>query len=709
MKVGKIFILIAAQFSLLISITAQPQWELTGELYGGDIRNIAQSPNGTLYAGLQNGSLYKKETTNDYWELVFGKSNEYGNYGFPGILIINDSLIITSSMGRGTRKSTDGGFTWQYLNLGYGSLSINDSNHIFHLGYWSCDDLSVSTDLGDTWQTYALNCQAGWVGEVGFAKHDSLWIIGSHDGMLFSSDQGINWEQRNSGIPIQTYVYSVLVNTSDDIYIGTDASLYYSNNYGQTWVFKGAGLPTGCTVTDLVELNDSTIYAATKHGLYFTTDAGDSWNSYTPNTEHLLIYKMIPFKDSFLLSTTESLILPQEDSLSYFDEGISDIEVSGLYEYENRLYAVTNRGIHYFDGVLNEWRFIKKTRKTSFSNITYSENNLFTTSGNILYNSENGLTEWASKTLPARCYSLLATGDTLFTGMIDYDPLWGPPSWEDLHYSTDLGSTWHKKNVSGIEYARIYFIGNSSLNDLYFIAYNVSSGDDYIYQSTNGGASFHNFNQGFPSYISFGLRKIITDINGKLYLASENGLFHRLQSDSIWTQTGIEDNIYDITSDSAGGLYYTTSDKVFYSDDFGLSSTTLNLGLPEVKAISIYYSKINDLLYLGTDKGVYKTQRPNITSVDIKSNDIPTDFGLTSYPNPFNSSTVISFSLPERSYIKITIYNSIGKKVKDLLKIEMEAGNHELTFSAADLPSGIYFCRMDSGKFSRTIKLALLK
>ncbi len=80
------------------------------------------------------------------------------------------------------------------------------------------------------------------------------------------------------------------------------------------------------------------------------------------------------------------------------------------------------------------------------------------------------------------------------------------------------------------------------------------------------------------------------------------------------------------------------------------------------------------------------------------------------YPNPFNPSTVIRFSLPQDGFVKLTVYNSLGQKVKTLLSKEMTAGSFEEPFNASGLPSGLYVYRLSvDDKFTSEKKMILLK
>jgi len=79
------------------------------------------------------------------------------------------------------------------------------------------------------------------------------------------------------------------------------------------------------------------------------------------------------------------------------------------------------------------------------------------------------------------------------------------------------------------------------------------------------------------------------------------------------------------------------------------------------------------------------------------------------YPNPFNPSTTISFNLPLRSHVTLKIFDLIGREVATIVSEELQAGNHSQQWNAANMPSGIYFYRLQAGLFTETKKLILLK
>jgi hypothetical protein len=89
-------------------------------------------------------------------------------------------------------------------------------------------------------------------------------------------------------------------------------------------------------------------------------------------------------------------------------------------------------------------------------------------------------------------------------------------------------------------------------------------------------------------------------------------------------------------------------------------------------------------------------------------------FNLKNYPNPFNPSTTISFTLTQESPVKLEIYNSKGQRVKTLINQQIDAGLHEIIWYGKDendnpIASGMYFYKLTVNSFTRIKKTMLLK
>lgn len=79
------------------------------------------------------------------------------------------------------------------------------------------------------------------------------------------------------------------------------------------------------------------------------------------------------------------------------------------------------------------------------------------------------------------------------------------------------------------------------------------------------------------------------------------------------------------------------------------------------------------------------------------------------YPNPFNPSTIINFSIPVAEQVRLAVYNVAGQLVEMLVDAPMAAGNYKATFDAGNLPSGLYFYTIQAGAFKTTKRMILMK
>ena len=104
-----------------------------------------------------------------------------------------------------------------------------------------------------------------------------------------------------------------------------------------------------------------------------------------------------------------------------------------------------------------------------------------------------------------------------------------------------------------------------------------------------------------------------------------------------------------------------------------------------------------------------------VTSVEETQPLVPSGYALEqNYPNPFNPTTQILFSLPNTERVTLTIYNLLGQKMAMLADGLMAAGSHVVTWNGRDsrgvqLPSGVYFYRLESPSFTAARRMLMLK
>ncbi|MBL0060900.1 MAG: T9SS type A sorting domain-containing protein [bacterium] len=88
---------------------------------------------------------------------------------------------------------------------------------------------------------------------------------------------------------------------------------------------------------------------------------------------------------------------------------------------------------------------------------------------------------------------------------------------------------------------------------------------------------------------------------------------------------------------------------------------------------------------------------------------VPSDFALSAYPNPFNPTTTLSFTLPHLTNVTLKIHDILGREVERFELGNMTAGAHEFKVNGDKWASGLYFATLETPVFSRTQKLLLLR
>ena len=100
-----------------------------------------------------------------------------------------------------------------------------------------------------------------------------------------------------------------------------------------------------------------------------------------------------------------------------------------------------------------------------------------------------------------------------------------------------------------------------------------------------------------------------------------------------------------------------------------------------------------------------------VTSVEkSKENRVADSYHIAqNYPNPFNASTSIQYTIAKPGMVTIELFNTLGQRMKTLVNEFQQAGSYTINFNAKELSSGIYFYRIKSGNFERTMKAILMK
>jgi S-formylglutathione hydrolase FrmB len=184
--------------------------------------------------------------------------------------------------------------------------------------------------------------------------------------------------------------------------------------------------------------------------------------------------------------------------------------------------------------------------------------------------------------------------------------------------------------------------------------------------------------------------------------------------DSVWNRWLLHDCALlarNITQESDLSIYFDCGiqdETLAYPFNTGFADSLNKVGLAyEFQS----YTGTHDASYRWPISFKFLDSVMNKTSTNI-SEDLtnPTEFVFyQNYPNPFNPSTKISWRSPIRSIQTVKIFNVLGKEIAKLIDEEKPAGTYEVTWKAANLPSGVYFYQIKAGNYVATRKMILLR
>lgn len=313
-----------------------------------------------------------------------------------------------------------------------------------------------------------------------------------------------------------------------------------------------------------------------------------------------------------------------------------------------------------------------------------------------------------------------------------------------VYRSTNQGASW---TMIGLSSLKVRCIGLNESGDIFVGV----DGDSLIYRSTDNGNSWVFCNTGLPSE-AFAVASIAFNASGTIFAGTMNkGVFMSTNNGDNWEPTGLTSNVnaYCMLIDELDYIYVGEYG-MYRSTNGGLNWTSINSGASTWFVHSI---AINSLGYLfrGTYEGVYRSTNQGDTwtniSTGIESQDVyalivnqsnrafagtwghgvfrstylttevendlskvPDIYNLSqNYPNPFNPTSKIIYSLTVANHVIIKLFDNLGRELQTLVNEYKNEGNYTISINSSELPSGIYYYRMQAGKFFETKKLVVIK
>lgn len=552
---------------------------------------------------------------------------------------------------------------------------------------------------------------------------------------VYKSSDGVNWVPANTGLPSVASVNG-LTAIGSNIFAGLrKGGVYKSVNQGGLWTPINTGLPSD-SINKLVSAG-SNLFAVTPYGTYKSTDEGTSWQVVTGLPSSAI--SLHSTANYLFASYPGSQLLVSTDYGNVWTPAANGLQCSYINDIRNisgKFYCATASGAFYTQGLTSAWipvfSGLNSATVTKFTD--YGTGLLAGTMSGVFY-SANG-TSWISRNAGlTELYinNICVKGDNIYCCSID-----------GVFKTSDGGLNWTNVSAGQITYG-VYSI-HSGNNSLY-------AGTAYgkIYKSTNDGANWISISQGLPNFV-------ITDIfyHNNILFASvpDSTMAYKSTNDGVnWFC--IANTIPGVISGYGAG-FYANGNGLYFNYMTGLAFSTNSgnnwavLPLPyfflydfAVKNQNIFISSNN--IYLSPDNGNawtpvgqslpenYNVQKLKISGnyiyagiygngvwrralnempIGIKSISakVPDKYGLSqNYPNPFNLSTNIKYSVPKDGYVKLVVFDALGREVETLVSGKQSAGIYEALFDGASLTSGVYFYRLTADGFNDTKRMLLIK
>lgn len=705
----------------------------------GEILIKVHSYNGQMVMIVgHNGTILRSSDGGESFTLLTGITTQE----LWGVRMLNDTLGWICGRNQTLLKTTDAGLTWQPVVTG------------FNYHYWQFDFL--------TEDYFMISCSQGKVlkttnGGQSFTQYqagstqdlytidiiDSLHIAaaGNYGKNVYSNDGGVTWtENQYTALSINWIQY---INRDTGYITIESAQLQKTTNRGQSWFNPGFNA-TGEWQFELLTENLPARQAGLGYGVgagLTVTKTEDGYNTgynlfLNKNwSDVFFINEMKGFFASAALG--EKLYKTEDGGITYVI-----IENSPEWNYDilfmdslkgflgsNTIYKTTDGGANWYTtngaGQATKIFFISPLIGWAIG-------------GSSIYKTTDAGENWFVQ------FTHVSSG---FTSIYFIDSLNGWVSGGRPQKTTNGGISWVEQTNTNIWNSQDVYFSNQDTG--WFIK------SPTFYKTTNGGLSwnvvpeivgppysFHFFPAPLHWLIN-GSRRYITEDGGNTFIDITNDVPTGFGSFAAVTdKLGYAVGSFGLTL-RYDDTSYVPVELISFEGRIAKNKTILNwLTASELNNRGFYVEKSFDIVnwfnlsfvegngtttevnyYSFTDDEIpleiqyYRLKQIDYDgsfeyskTIEINPNiEIPAFQLYQNYPNPFNSSTIITFQIPTKSFVNLSLYDIKGEKIIELLNEEKEKGFYKTSLENISLPSGIYFVRMiTSTGFSAVIKITLI-
>jgi len=587
---------------------------------------------------------------------------------------------------------------------------------------WMVDesgDAYKTTSGGADWTLMPVNTFASLWG-IDNIGPDSIWLVGNNGAIRFSGDSGANFDSQSS--TTNDYLFGVsFVSPSEGWIAGDYGLILHTANAGQDWSIQTT--PTNQRLYDVCFVDSAYGWAVGRNGtIIHTTNGGANWTAQTSNTvERLYSVKFTDRDNGWVVGwsgvvrhTTNGgstwQIVNLGDNVEKYHVDFTDSEHGCIVGWDGGIYITDNGGADWTEIITGTTKNLYGVEFIN-SQTGYAVGNgivLKTTDGGQTWlNQSSGIEGAARNVIATKAGTTAPDEQVVMCAHFDNTseiPTVRAPGADDNGSGT----------VAVIEAARLF-------SDRQFektIKFCLWTGEE---QGLHGSAAYAEdaFMQGDNIIGAFNFDMIAWD--------GDSDHLGELHCGTMTSSVAMGDLFEEVISDYSIGL--NTDLLTFGSTDRSDHASFWDYNYPAILGIEDfsddfhpYYHTIQDNManinqgfffeYAKAAIGATATMAiPDTISTGIEKPDqLPEAFALmANYPNPFNAATTISFVLPNKADIELTVYDILGQKVATLYEGTLNAGSHQLTWNAINYASGLYFYNLNAGEYSAGGRMTLLK
>jgi ligand-binding sensor domain-containing protein len=642
------------------------------------IAALAIGPNGDLFAGTGNNrtldaTVFRSSDRGASWTPLNVANFSYGSIG--AIAVDSGGTVFVGSADGppetdGLFASTDNGSSWTAIPTTAGPVRAIAINNVGHIYVGQGGEVVRSVNGGASFSPRGDLSDQTVVSLATFTEE--LIFVGTYDGLYRSDNEGEDYLQIGDRFldPDEDAVLALAVTPVGDVLAGGEAGLFLSTDFGEEWTEVDTS-----EVFSLLAGNGGFVFAGTENGVLVSKDGGSTWAPFNDGLGFHSVEAFVLFEDGDLLAGTR-------DGGMFTSAGANPFVVDDAYNTPRLTLLFEKMNPHVGQ------KFEVRVKDTENGN-EVGRHSMTEVPGPDFEISLNSL-------LKGRSYQIEFYAD--LNGNGEYDDPPADHAWRmglSPARGNDTLSFEHHMNFASLEWTP--FLDAGRYEAIWRGVASVSSAGTEV---------------DVRAHVRLDLERGRVegrlDVDQLINLDFEGPL--TIDGDSIWVEPRIRTGK---RGGLTGSFLFTNLNHVdadFVLDTLGTTTDLKFEGtLGRTQAIFEYQSDFFDaegFIFLEEDSVLILSPVAIENGVELPAE---SEIRLGNFPDPFESVTVIEYELPDARTVVLTLFDYLGRRVAVLEDGRMSAGAHSVKFDATNLPSGVYFYRIEAGRFVATRSMFLTK